>query len=74
MGSKRRYKLGINKKFGLIEKAVRQREDVQIVGFEVLTAVTTKSAVFRYITSCSPMKVSPCFGETYLHLLRQACN
>jgi hypothetical protein len=39
------------------------------VGFEVLTAVVMKSSIFWDITSCSPLKVNRCFGESCsLHL------
>jgi hypothetical protein len=36
---------------------------VAYVGFEVLTGVTTKSSIFRDITSCSPVKVNRRFCE-----------
>jgi hypothetical protein len=35
------------------------------VGFEVLTAVVTKSAVFWNIAQCSPLKVILRFGVTF---------
>jgi hypothetical protein len=38
-------------------------------GFEVLTAVVTKSSIFWDITPCSPLKVKRRFGGTYrIHL------
>jgi hypothetical protein len=46
MGSKRSYKLGINKKFGLVEKAVSQREYALNVVFEVLTAAVMRHNTF----------------------------
>jgi hypothetical protein len=40
-----------------------------LVGFEVLTGVVMKSAIFWDITPCSPLKVDQRFGGTYrLHL------
>jgi hypothetical protein len=40
-----------------------------LVGFEVFTAVVTKSTIFWDITTCSPLSVSRRFGGTYrLHL------
>jgi hypothetical protein len=39
------------------------------VGFEVLTAVVMKSAIFWDITPCTPLSVNRCFEGTYhLHL------
>jgi hypothetical protein len=35
------------------------------VGFEVLTAVVMKSAIFWDKTPCSPLKVNRCFRGTY---------
>jgi hypothetical protein len=50
----------------------RSRQSVYIkslAGFEVLTAVVTKSTIFWDITPCSPLKVNRRFGGTYrLHL------
>jgi hypothetical protein len=40
------------------------------VGFEVLSAVVTKSTVFWVITPCSPMKVNLRFGGSYRLLLQ----
>jgi hypothetical protein len=39
------------------------------VGFEVFTAVVTKSIIFRDLTPCSPLSCNRSFGGTYrLHL------
>jgi hypothetical protein len=45
------------------------------VGFEVLTTVVMKTAVFWDITPCSPLKVNRRFGETNrLHLQGRICR
>jgi hypothetical protein len=42
---------------------------IYYVGFEVLTAVIMKSAIFWDITPCSPLSVNRCFrGTSRLHL------
>jgi hypothetical protein len=38
---------------------------LNLVGFEVLTAVVMKSTIFWDVTPCSPLKVNRCFGGTY---------
>jgi hypothetical protein len=40
------------------------------VGFEVLTAMVTKSAIFWDVTPFNQLKVNRCFGEMYRVLLQ----
>jgi hypothetical protein len=50
---------------------------VYYLGFEVLTAVVTKSSIFRILLPCSPLKISRNFGgKCHLHLqgISQAIN
>jgi hypothetical protein len=45
------------------------------LGFEVLTAVVIKGAIFWDMTPCSPLKINRRFGGTYyLHLQNSACR
>jgi hypothetical protein len=52
-----------------------KRDNLEIVGFEVLTAVVEKSSVFRDVAPCSPFKIIERFGGTCgLHFQRQRIN
>jgi hypothetical protein len=48
---------------------------VTFVGFEILTAIATKTSILWDVTSCGTVKVNTRFGGTYrLHLQSQRVN
>jgi hypothetical protein len=50
---------------------IKCKNNLSFLGFEVLTAVIMKIAIFWSITPCSPLSVNRRFGGTYrLHLQR----
>jgi hypothetical protein len=49
---------------GLLELNIKTNS-YMFVGFEVLTAMVMKSAVFSDVKSCRPVEVHRCFGGTY---------